>query len=58
MNKTWLAIGILIVIGSLGFSEFHSINTKSKVQDDLREAEERLKNAKDTDSRGWEKFYA
>ena len=52
MNKTLLAIGILIVIGSIGFSEFHSINTKSKVQDDLREAEERLKNAKDTDSRG------
>ena len=40
------------VIGSIGFSEFHSINTKSKVQDDLREAEERLKNAKDTDSHG------
>ena len=45
MNKTWLAIGILIVIGSMGFSEFHSINTKFQVQDDLRKAEERLKNA-------------
>ena len=52
MNKTWLAIGILIAIGSIEFSEFHSINTKSTVQDDLREAEERLKNAKDTDSHG------
>ena len=50
MNKKWLVIAILLVIGSIGFSEFHSINTKSKVQDDLREAEERLKNAKDTDS--------
>ena len=52
MNKPWLAIGILVVIGSIGFSEFHSINTKFKVQDDLRKAEERLKNAKDTDSHG------
>lgn len=52
MNKARLAIGILIVIGSIGFSEFHSINTKFKVQDDLRKAEDRLKNAKDTDSHG------
>ena len=49
MNKTRLAIGILIVIGSIGFSEFHSINTKFQIEDDLLKAEERLKNAKEKD---------
>jgi len=49
MNKTLLAIGILIVIGSIGFSEFHSINTKFQIEDDLLKAEERLKNAKEKD---------
>ena len=49
MNKTWLAIGILIVIGSMGCSEFHSINTKFQIEDDLLKAEERLKNAKEKD---------
>ena len=49
MNKTWLAIGILIVIGFIGFSEFHSINTKFQMEDDLLKAEERLKNAKEKD---------
>ena len=52
MDKKRLAIGVLIVIGSIGFSEFHSINTKFQIEDDLRKAEERLKNAKDTDSQG------
>ena len=52
MNKKWLAIAILIVIGSIGLSEFHSINTKFQIEDDLLKAEERLKNAKDTDSQG------
>ena len=46
MSSKWLAIGILIVIGSIGFSEFHSINTKNQIEDDLMKAEERLKNAK------------
>ena len=49
MNKTLLAIGILIVIGSIGFSEFHSINTKFQIEDDLLKAEERLKNGKEKD---------
>ena len=49
MNKTWLAMGILMVIGSIGFSEFHSINTKFQIEDDLLKAEERLKNAKEKD---------
>ena len=49
MNKTLLAIGILIVIGSIGFSEFHSINTKFQIEDDLLKAEERLKNAREKD---------
>ena len=49
MNKAWVAIGILIVIGSIGFSEFHSINTKFQIEDDLLKAEERLKNAKEKD---------
>ena len=49
MSSKWLAIGILIVLGSIGFSEFHSISTKFKVQDDLLKAEERLKNAKEKD---------
>ena len=47
MSSKWLAIGILIVIGSIGFSEFHSINTKFQIEDDLLKAEERLKNAKE-----------
>ena len=46
MNKKWLAIGLLVVIGAIGFSEFHSINTKNQIEDDLMKAEERLKNAK------------
>ena len=49
MGSKWLAIGILIVIGYLGFSEFHSINTKFQIEDDLLKAEERLKNAKEKD---------
>lgn len=49
MNKKWLAIAILLVSGSIGFSEFHSINTKFQIEDDLLKAEERLKNAKEKD---------
>ena len=49
MNKKWLVIAILLVIGSIGFSEFHSINTKFQIEDDLLKAEERLKNAKEKD---------
>ena len=49
MSSKWLAIGILIVIGSIGFSEFHSINTKFQIEDDLLKAEERLKNGKEKD---------
>ena len=46
VNKKWLVIGVLIVIGAIGFSEFHSINTKNQIEDDLIKAQERLKNAK------------
>ena len=49
MNKKWLAIGLLVVIGAIGFSEFYSINTKIQIEDDLMKAEERLKNAKEKD---------
>ena len=49
MNKKWFAIAILLVIGSIGFSEFQSINTKFQIEDDLLKAEERLKNAKEKD---------
>ena len=40
---------MLVVIGAIGFSEFHSINTKNQIEDDLMKAEERLKNAKEKD---------
>lgn len=46
MNKILLAIGLLVVIGAIGFSEFHALNTKFQIEDDLMKAEERLKNAK------------